>query len=169
MILYMLFLRVMWWTSMTLIVVDAITEFSLFITRSVQLTSVPFKPLLTLMITNLDTRGNSFWLETRETLNTVELTVIFETCWDTPTEEMNLINLCTCPCSFISGDDDHPRIVTFVEHVSSRGSPSHIIAASLGYNSKPADQDCHVTWTLMVIVFFICMTWNLSKCAHLLH
>ena len=58
------------------IIVDATTVFSLFISRSVQFTSVPFKPPLMGLITNLDTRGKSSLLETLEMLNMVEFTVI---------------------------------------------------------------------------------------------
>ena len=154
---------------MTQIVVDAVAVFSLFIARSVQFTLVPFRLLVTGLITNLDTRGNSSSLETLETLNKVEFTVILDTCWDTPTEEINLMNVCTCPCSFCSGDDVHLRILIFVEHTSSSCSPSHVITSSEGDNSNPADQDCHVITAFLHQRYQSVLTCCNASTAHNVH
>ena len=64
-------------SPMTMIVVDGVVKLTLFIalsTWSVQFTLVPFKFVVTELITILDTRGNSSLLETLETLNEVEFT-----------------------------------------------------------------------------------------------
>jgi hypothetical protein len=119
-------------------VVDAIDAFSLFMVRSVQFNLVPLKPLLTGLITNLDTRGNSSRPEILETLKKVEFTVILDICWDTPTEAVDLINGSICPWSSCSGDDIHERIMlTFVEHVSSSCPPSHTTTSPEGDSSNP--------------------------------
>ena len=63
---------------MTLIVMVAIAVFS--VVRSVQVILVPFRPLLTGLISNLETRGNSSGLETLETLKEVEFTMREDAC-----------------------------------------------------------------------------------------
>ena len=65
----------------TYTVVDVTAVFSLFTARSVQFTLVPFKPTLTGLITNLDTRGDSSRSETLETFKKmVEFTIILDAC-----------------------------------------------------------------------------------------
>ena len=56
---------------MTVTVVDDTSDVS----TSIQLITVPFRPLLTGLISNLDTTGNLSWEDVLEILNTVELTV----------------------------------------------------------------------------------------------
>ena len=63
---------------MTMIVVETVAAtlalFSALSTWSVQFTLVPFKLVVTGLITSLDTRGNSSLWETLEALNEVEFT-----------------------------------------------------------------------------------------------
>jgi hypothetical protein len=171
--IYSIYLRRVWF-SMTSILVDAIDASSLFIIRSVQFTLVPLKPLLTGLITNLDTRGNSSRPEILETLKKVEFTVILDICWDTPTEAVDLINGSICPWSSCSGDDIHERIMlTFVEHVSSSSPPSHTTAPPEGDSTNPVES--HIIQqpkVYRIMIYVYTATWpnfNLQGRSHAAH
>ena len=124
---------------MTMIVVDAVVKLALFTAsiRSVQFTLVPFKSLLTGLITNLDTRGNSSWLETLEKLNDVELTV-WDHAWSVSTvEEAYPLEYEYIPPWSSDSNENHRWNLAFVLQISSSSSPSHTTASSEGDNRSP--------------------------------